>query len=136
MEMPDYSSDIPFHQYFNHSCNPEGYAVVSRLLHYSLRSRLVSFLNYNTCRITYETCKVHSRTDHEGPYVKYRYSSILYLPSALDGVGWLTPRFGRFTPGKESRYPLYRRLGGPQGRSGRVRKSRPHQNSISGPSSP
>ena len=28
----------------------------------------------------------------------------------------------RFTPWKESRYPLYRRLGGPQGRYGRVRK--------------
>ena len=28
----------------------------------------------------------------------------------------------RFTPGKETRYPLFRRLGGPQERSGRVRK--------------
>jgi hypothetical protein len=25
-----------------------------------------------------------------------------------------TPRPGRFTPGKETRYPFYRRLGGPQ----------------------
>ena len=31
-------------------------------------------------------------------------------------------RPGRFTPGKESRYPLYRRLGGPQGRSAGVPK--------------
>jgi hypothetical protein len=30
-------------------------------------------------------------------------------------MGWLAPRPGRFTPGKETRYPLYRRLGGPQG---------------------
>jgi hypothetical protein len=51
---------------------------------------------------------------------EYRYSSILPLISALDG--WFTPRPGRFTPGKETRYPLYRRLGGPQGRCGRVRK--------------
>jgi hypothetical protein len=29
---------------------------------------------------------------------------------------------GRFTPGKEIRYPFYRRLGGPQGRSGRLLK--------------
>ena len=36
--------------------------------------------------------------------------------------GLLTPRPDRFTPGKVRRYPLYRRLGGPQGRSGRVRK--------------
>ena len=39
--------------------------------------------------------------------------------------GWLAPRPGRFTPGKETRYPLYRRLGGPQGRSGRSRKISP-----------
>jgi hypothetical protein len=32
--------------------------------------------------------------------------------------GWLAPCPGRFTPGKENRYPLYRRLGRPQGRSG------------------
>ena len=36
--------------------------------------------------------------------------------------GWLTPRPGRFAPGKQTRYPLYRRLGGLLGRSGRVRK--------------
>ena len=36
--------------------------------------------------------------------------------------GWLTPRPGRFTLGKQTRYSLYRKLGGPQGRSGRVRK--------------
>ena len=35
---------------------------------------------------------------------------------------WLTPGSGCFTPGKKSRYPLYRSLGGLQGQSGRVRK--------------
>jgi hypothetical protein len=40
-------------------------------------------------------------------------------------MGWLAPCPGRFTPGKETRYPLYRRLGGPQGRSGRLRKLSP-----------
>ena len=40
------------------------------------------------------------------------------------GGGRLALRPGRFTPGK-TRYPLYRRLGGPQGRSGRVRKISP-----------
>jgi hypothetical protein len=39
--------------------------------------------------------------------------------------GWSTPRPGRFTAGKELRYPLYRRLGGPQDRSGRVWKISP-----------
>ena len=40
-------------------------------------------------------------------------------------VGWLTPRPGRFTPGKDTQYPLYRTLGGPQGRSRRLRTISP-----------
>jgi hypothetical protein len=44
------------------------------------------------------------------------------LTSALDGGGWSTLRSGRFTPRKETRYPLYRRLGGSQVWSGRVQK--------------
>jgi hypothetical protein len=45
------------------------------------------------------------------------YSCYSFLTSALDGVnGQHRPRF---TPGgKDPRYPLYRRLGGPQSRSG------------------
>jgi hypothetical protein len=35
---------------------------------------------------------------------------------------WSTPRSGRFNPGKETRYPLHERFGGPQVRSGRVWK--------------
>jgi hypothetical protein len=34
-------------------------------------------------------------------------------------------RPGRFLPPGNTRYPLYRRLGGPQGRSGQVRKISP-----------
>jgi len=49
----------------------------------------------------------------------------LSLTSALDGYGWSTPRPGSFTPGKETPYLFYRRLGGPQGRYGRVRKISP-----------
>jgi hypothetical protein len=41
------------------------------------------------------------------------------------GGGWSTPRPCRFTPGKETRYPLYRRLGRPQGLSGLVLKISP-----------
>ena len=36
-------------------------------------------------------------------------------------MGWLVPLPGRFSPGK-TRYPMYRRQGGHQGRSGRVQK--------------
>ena len=50
--------------------------------------------------------KVHPRTGHEDPEGEQRCTSTLSLTSALDGDGWLTPRPGRFTPGKESRYPL------------------------------
>jgi len=39
--------------------------------------------------------------------------------------GWSRPHPGRFTPGKETWYPLYKRLGWPQDRSGRVRKISP-----------
>ena len=49
-----------------------------------------------------------------------KYSATLSLTSALDAVGWLTPRPGRFTPEKETWYSLYKRLGVPQGRSRRV----------------
>ena len=66
--------------------------------------------------------KVHPRTGHEGPEGELRYSSTLSLTSALDEGRWSTPRPGRFTPGKETRYALYRRLGRPQGRSERVLK--------------
>jgi len=55
---------------------------------------------------------------------KYRYNSTICLTSALNwgsGEG-STPWSGPFIHGKETRYSLYRRLGGPQGRSGRVRK--------------
>jgi hypothetical protein len=49
-------------------------------------------------------------------------SSTLSLTSALYGGGLLTPRPGCLIHGKETRYPLYRRLGGPEGRSEPVRK--------------
>jgi hypothetical protein len=43
-----------------------------------------------------------------------------FLASSLDGCGWSASRLGRFIlQGKNPRYPLDRRLGGPQSRSGR-----------------
>ena len=62
--------------------------------------------------------KVHPRTGNEGPEGEKRYSSTLSLISELDRGGWLTPYPGRLTPSKKIRYPLRRRLGEPQGRSG------------------
>jgi hypothetical protein len=48
-----------------------------------------------------------------------RYSSYSFLTSALDGVGGQRHAPAALYPRrKDSRYPLYRRLGGPQSRSG------------------
>jgi hypothetical protein len=41
------------------------------------------------------------------------------------GARWSMPCPGRFIPGKETRYPSYRRLCGPQGQSEWVRKILP-----------
>jgi hypothetical protein len=62
---------------------------------------------------------------HEGTDGEYKCSSTLSLTSALHGGKWLRPRPDSFTPGKETRSPFYRRLSGPQRRSGRVRKTSP-----------
>ena len=61
------------------------------------------------------------RTAHRGN----RGISLLFLDHGnRKGCGVsVTPR-PHFTPGK-TRYPLYRRLGGPQGRSGQARKNSP-----------
>ena len=39
---------------------------------------------------------------------------------ALEGGEWSAARPGRILPAGKTRYPFYRRLGGPQGRSGRA----------------
>ena len=52
------------------------------------------------------------------------YNSTLSLTSAIHGVGGQRQARVALRPGK-TRYPLYRRLGGPQCRSGRVRKFSP-----------
>ena len=63
---------------------------------------------------------VHPRTGHEGPEGEQMYSPKVPSTSALDGGG-CPPRPAALPLGK-THYPLYRRVGGPQGRSGRVRK--------------
>jgi hypothetical protein len=65
--------------------------------------------------------RFHPRTSDDFPKGEWRYSSTLSLTSALDGVGDQRHVPAALPPGK-TRYPLYRRLGGPQGRSGLVRK--------------
>ena len=38
--------------------------------------------------------------------MKAQRENTLSLTSVLHWGGWLTPRFGRFTPGKQTLYPL------------------------------
>ena len=47
------------------------------------------------------------------------------MTTALKGGEGSASRPGRSLPPGKTRYPLYRRLGGPQGRSGQVRKISP-----------
>jgi hypothetical protein len=57
-----------------------------------------------------------------------------FFTSALAGGKKLGSRPCRFTQGKKKQYPLYRRLRGPQSRSGRGENSWPHLDSNSDPS--
>jgi hypothetical protein len=67
--------------------------------------------------------KVHTRTVHEGPEGEQMYST-LSLNSAIEGMGSQRHAPAALPPGM-TRYPLYRRLGGPQSRTGLVRKTSP-----------
>ena len=74
--------------------------------------------------------RFHPFIGHEGPQGGQRYSPTLFQTSALEMCEGSASRPGRTLPPGKTRYPLYRRLGGPQGRSGQVRKISPHQDSI------
>jgi hypothetical protein len=71
---------------------------------------------------TLMACKgtVHPRTDHEGLEREQSYSCTLFLTSVLDGVVHQRHAPAALPPVKTP-YALYRWLGGPHGRSGRVR---------------
>jgi hypothetical protein len=64
------------------------------------------------------------RTGHERQKGEEMYSSTLSLTSSLHGVGGQRHAPSALPPGK-TRYALYTRLGGHQGRSGRVRNISP-----------
>jgi hypothetical protein len=71
--------------------------------------------------------KVHPVAGHEGPEVEYRLSSILPLTSALDGVGGQR-HAPAVLPPRKTRYPLYRRPGGPRAGLDGYGRSRPYRN--------
>jgi hypothetical protein len=71
----------------------------------------------------YDLVKVNF--DQEQPMKAQRGVEVyLYSFFSLDARWgeWLTPRPGRFTPGKETRYQFCKRLGGLQNLSGQVWK--------------
>ena len=70
-------------------------------------------------------CRFHPFIDHQGPQREQRYNSTLFLTSELEGGEGSASRAGRTLPPVKTRYPLYRRLDGPQDRSGQVRKFSP-----------
>ena len=60
------------------------------------------------------------------------------MTAALEGGEWSAARPGRILPPGKTRYPFYRRLGGPQGRSGRAENldsipNRPASSSVAIP---
>lgn len=97
---------------------------------------LVHICVSNTSWIIKGKDKVHPRRGYEGSEVEYRYSSTCSLTSVLRGSAWLTPCPARFTPGKETFYPPYGRLGGPKGRCGWVWQISPPPVFDPGPTSP
>jgi hypothetical protein len=79
--------------------------------------------------------KGHPITGHQGPRGGVEVWLYSFPTSALEGVGGKHHAPAVLPPGT-TRYPLYRKLGGPQDRSGRVWKILPHCDLILGPSSP
>jgi len=63
--------------------------------------------------IEVKKCEVLPAIDHEGQEVESRNRSILSITSGLYEDGWSMPCLCSFTCGKETWYPLYRRLDGP-----------------------
>jgi hypothetical protein len=70
--------------------------------------------------------KVYPRIGYEDPKGERRYSSTLSLTSVLDGVGGQRHAPAALPPGK-TRYPYYRRLGGPKGPVWKGAKNLPPQ---------
>ena len=101
-------------------------------------SFFIHFTDFNTLQLSQGKGKgtVHPRRGHKGPDGKDRNSSTLPLTSALDGGGWSRPLTSCFTPRGKNRYPLYRRLGGPQTWSRQVRTVSPPPTGIGSPDHP
>jgi hypothetical protein len=84
-----------------------------------LRCLYFNFFSASFCIIFLSEAKDFFCYRHAGAKGARRYSSYSFLISALDGGEWSASRTVRaLPPGKDPRYPLDRKLGGPQSRSG------------------
>jgi hypothetical protein len=90
--------------------------------------KLPQFCNFNNCITDINKPVTGTVVAQRGVEVQL-YSS---KTSALEGGEWSAARPGRILPPGKTGYPLYRRLGEPQGRSGRARNLDPHRDSIPG----
>ena len=82
---------------------------------------LVSFLGKATCAFVQALRLCTCCTAHRGS----RVIPLLFLDHGTRSGEKSASRLVRSLPQGKTRYPLYRRLGGPQGRSGQVRKISP-----------
>ena len=73
------------------------------------------------CTIVQALSHCTGRTVHRGS----RGITLLFLDHGTRRDEWSASRPGRSLPLGKTRYPLYRRMGGPQGRSGHLGKIRP-----------
>jgi hypothetical protein len=81
-----------------------------------LSKRLKLYRKNLICRKAKQSSPV---THYDGAWGERSYSSYSFFNSALDEDEWSASHPGRDLPrAKDPRYPLYRRLGGPQSRSG------------------
>jgi hypothetical protein len=83
----------------------------------------------SACRKTELCNKGHTMTGYKGPRGKQMYSYTLSLTSSLDGISGQRHDPAALTP-RKTRYPLYMRLGGSQGRSEGVEFCSEHSVSI------
>jgi hypothetical protein len=77
-----------------------------------------SYINHKVkVQFTLEQAKKVQRGNRDKPYS--------FFNLGMRWGEWSTPRPGRFTPVKDTRYPLYRQLGGLYGQNERVRENPP-----------
>jgi len=76
-----------------------------------------------------DTCQADTEGRRETQFYQF-------WTTAVELSGCTAPRPGLFNPWKKTRYPLYRRLGGPRGRCGPVHGITSHLGSNFGPAGP